>query len=76
MYVAVVAAIIGQAFVLGQTSLLRYAVTIALLQAAFVHLIEEPGLRDRYGAAYDRYRAHVPAWYPRLSPWQQNENGR
>ena len=70
MYVAVVAAIVGQAFVLGQAVLLWYGLGVALLQAAFVHLREEPELRRRFGTEYDAYRANVPAWYPRLRPWR------
>jgi protein-S-isoprenylcysteine O-methyltransferase Ste14 len=69
MYVAVVAAILGQALLLGQGVLLWYAAGIGLLQAAFVRFYEEPGLRRRYGAGYDAYRRAVPAWWPRLRPW-------
>jgi protein-S-isoprenylcysteine O-methyltransferase Ste14 len=69
MYVAVVAAILGQALLLGQGVLLWYAGGIALLQAAFVRFYEEPGLRRRYGAEYDAYRRAVPGWWPRLRPW-------
>jgi protein-S-isoprenylcysteine O-methyltransferase Ste14 len=75
MYVAVVAAVIGQAFALGQASLFWYGLMVALLQAAFVHLYEEPDLRNRYGTEYDRYRVNVPAWYPRLRPWRQDNDG-
>ncbi|MFE9201425.1 methyltransferase family protein [Micromonospora sp. NPDC007230] len=70
MYVAVVAAVVGQAFVLGQTVLLWYGLGVALLQGAFVHLREEPELRRRFGTEYDAYRSNVPAWYPRLRPWR------
>jgi protein-S-isoprenylcysteine O-methyltransferase Ste14 len=69
MYVAVVAAIIGQAMLLGQAVLLWYAAAIALAQAVFVRFYEEPNLRQRYGAEYDAYRQAVPAWWPRLRPW-------
>jgi protein-S-isoprenylcysteine O-methyltransferase Ste14 len=69
MYVAVVAAILGQAMLLGQGVLAGYAAAIAVLQAAFVRFYEEPGLRRRYGADYDAYRQAVPAWWPRLRPW-------
>ncbi|HET8683501.1 MAG TPA: isoprenylcysteine carboxylmethyltransferase family protein [Micromonosporaceae bacterium] len=73
MYIAVVAAVVGQALIQGQTSLLWYALTIALLQAGFVHLVEEPELRQRFGAQYDAYRAAVPAWWPRLRPWHGSD---
>lgn len=70
MYVAVVAAILGQAIVLGRPVLLWYAVGIAALQAVFVHYHEEPQLRRRYGREYEAYRRAVPGWWPRLRPWQ------
>jgi protein-S-isoprenylcysteine O-methyltransferase Ste14 len=68
MYVAVVAAILGQALLLGRPVLLWYAAGIALLQAAFVRFHEEPRLRERYGEEYDAYRRTVPAWLPRPGP--------
>lgn len=70
MYLAVATAIIGQALVLGQPVLLWYAAVVGLLQAGFVKFFEEPELRRRYGEAYDAYREAVPAWLPRLRPWQ------
>lgn len=70
MYVAVVAAILGQELVLAQLPLLWYGICIALLQAAFVRLYEEPELSSRFGAEYDTYRRAVPAWWPRLRPWR------
>lgn len=36
---------------------------------ALIPLVEEPRLKRRFGAAYDRYRAAVPRWLPRLTPW-------
>lgn len=75
MYLAVVAAIIGQALLLGQVVLLWYAAGIALVQAAFVRLYEEPGLRRRYGAEYETYRRAVPAWLPRWRPWSGSAPG-
>lgn len=69
MYVAVVAAILGQAMLFGRPVLLWYAAAIALAQAAFVRFYEEPGLRRRYGAEYDAYREAVPGWWPRRRPW-------
>lgn len=73
MYVAVDVAIFGQALFFGQADVLWYGVIIALVQAAFVHFYEEPGLRKRYGAEFDAYRHAVPAWWPRLRPWQGTE---
>lgn len=73
MYVAVVAAILAQALLLGRPILLWYAAGIALLQAAFVRFHEEPGLRARYGDGYEAYRRAVPGWWPRWRAWRGTE---
>jgi protein-S-isoprenylcysteine O-methyltransferase Ste14 len=69
MYVAVAATIIGQAALLGRPGLLLYAVAFMAVVAAFVHGYEEPVLSERFGADYEAYRRNVPAWWPRLRPW-------
>jgi protein-S-isoprenylcysteine O-methyltransferase Ste14 len=76
MYVAVLAAIVGQALILGQLGLLLYAAATWLLVAAFVQLYEEPTLTRRFGADYEAYRRAVPAWWPRLRPWVPGERDK
>ena len=73
MYVAVLVAIIGQALLLGQLVLLVYAGAAWLAVAAFVRFYEEPTLTRRFGADYEAYRRAVPAWWPRLRPWNPGE---
>jgi protein-S-isoprenylcysteine O-methyltransferase Ste14 len=75
MYVAVLAAIVGQALLLGRLGLLLYAGAIWLVAAAFVRWYEEPTLTHRFGEDYEAYRRAVPAWWPRLRPWKPNEDG-
>jgi protein-S-isoprenylcysteine O-methyltransferase Ste14 len=70
MYLAVLLAIIGQAMVLGQGSLVLYALVVAVAFGLFVRLYEEPVLRSRFGAEYEAYRRAVPRWWPRLTPWR------
>src|SRR5918911_592460 len=70
MYVAVLAAIVGQALLLGQLGLLLYAAALWLISAAFVRWYEEPTLTRRFGADYEPYRRGGPAWGPRLRPWK------
>jgi protein-S-isoprenylcysteine O-methyltransferase Ste14 len=65
MYLAVAGIIVGQAFVLGQLVLLLYAGAFVIATAAFVRGYEEPTLKRRYGAQYERYRRAVPGWWPR-----------
>ncbi|MFC4120790.1 methyltransferase family protein [Nonomuraea zeae] len=70
MYVAIFAAVIGQALVFGDSGLLVYLVILAIPVFSFVRWYEEPNLRRRFGADYDDYRSHVPGWWPRLRPYQ------
>jgi protein-S-isoprenylcysteine O-methyltransferase Ste14 len=73
MYVAVLAAIVGQALLLGRLVLLLYAAGAWVAVAAFVRYYEEPTLTRRFGEDYEAYRRAVPAWWPRLRPWDPAE---
>jgi protein-S-isoprenylcysteine O-methyltransferase Ste14 len=70
MYLAVLAAILGQALVLGRLVLLAYAAVVAAAFVAFVRGYEEPTLALQFGARYQAYRAAVPGWWPRRHPWR------
>jgi protein-S-isoprenylcysteine O-methyltransferase Ste14 len=74
MYLAVVAAITGQALALGQPVLLGYAAAVWVTVAAFVRWYEEPTLARQFGAQYGAYRRSVPAWRPRIRPWIQSSS--
>ena len=76
MYVAVLASIVGQALLLGRFGLLLYAAAAWLVVAAFVRFYEEPTLTRRFGADYEAYRRAVPAWWPRLRPWEPGERNK
>ena len=65
MYLAVVAAIVGQALLLWQPVLLWYAGLALLAMVAFVLGYEQPALRRQFGAQYEEYRRAVPGWWPR-----------
>lgn len=67
--------ITGVALILAGEALFFSSWGIAILLAAFVAvnavyfpLVEEPGLRRRFGAEYEAYCARVPRWLPR--PWR------
>jgi protein-S-isoprenylcysteine O-methyltransferase Ste14 len=70
MYVAVVSTILGQAFVLGNVTLLEYGGIVWLLFHLFVLFYEEPTLRASFGSEYKRFCAEVPRWVPRFTPWR------
>ena len=70
MYVSVVAVILGQAILFGDGRLMAYGGIIWLAFHTFVLTYEEPVLAQRFGTQYEDFRANVPRWIPRLSPWR------
>lgn len=69
MYVAVVSLILGQALLFGSLWTLVWGAVVWLTVHLFVLTYEEPTLSRTYGEQYDRYRANVRRWIPRLTPW-------
>jgi protein-S-isoprenylcysteine O-methyltransferase Ste14 len=69
MYIAVVSVIFGQALLFGDVRLLVYGALFWLSCHLFVIVYEEPTLEQTFGAQYDSFRANVPRWIPRLTPW-------
>lgn len=75
MYVAVLFVIVGQSLLLGEWSLIWYALVAGAAMAAFAHFYEEPTLARRFGESYQTYRRNVPAWVPRTRPWHSDQVG-
>lgn len=73
MYAGLITAILGQALLFDSVALVLYAVIGWIVTASFVRWYEEPTLVRTYGEQYERYRRGVPAWVPRLSPWNGSE---
>ena len=71
MYVAVTAAILGQGLLLGDLRVIAYGAVVWVLFHLFVVAYEEPTLRRSFGADYETFRANVPRWIPRLTPWRE-----
>ncbi len=70
IYIAVVAAILGQGLVFGSVPVLEYGVLIWLAFHVFVLVYEEPKLTATFGSEYEVFCTHVPRWLPRLRPWR------
>lgn len=69
MYVGLLLAILGQALLFSSVGLLAYAAVVWLVTASFVRWYEEPTLARQFVGEYEAYRRNVPAWLPRLRPW-------
>ena len=70
MYVAVLALVLGQVLLFASRGLFAYLVVIGIAMVSFVHIYEEPTLREAYGPAYDEFCENVPRWLPRVTPWR------
>lgn len=66
MYVGVLLVILGHFLWLGYWNLLIYAALVFIAFNSFVIFFEEPGLKQRFGAAYEEYLKRVPRWIPRF----------
>jgi protein-S-isoprenylcysteine O-methyltransferase Ste14 len=69
MYLAVGAIILGQAVAFGSVGVLVWFGLFAAAVVTFVAAYEQPTLRRTYGPEYEAYCRAVPAWWPRLTPW-------
>ena len=58
--------LLGEAAMLGSPPLLAWFAVFVTANVAYIRWSEEPGLRKRFGGAYERYCARVPRWVPRF----------
>jgi protein-S-isoprenylcysteine O-methyltransferase Ste14 len=70
MISGVLAVLLGEAALFGSLPLLIWFAAVFAVNAVYFPLVEEPGLRKRFGEDYEAYCANVPRWLPRLRPWE------
>ena len=70
MISGVLCVLLGEALLFGSPAVLAWFAIVFAVNAIYFPLVEEPGLRRRFGADYETYRAAVPRWLPRLRPWR------
>ena len=61
----------GEALVHGSLTLGAWFGAFLLLNQLYFMIMEEPMLEHRFGEDYRRYKAEVPRWVPRVTPWKQ-----
>lgn len=66
MYVGALVALAGAAVFTRSWALALYTVVFFLAAHAFLVVVEEPGLRARFGAEYDAYCRRTGRWLPRV----------
>ena len=70
MYVAVLGILLGEALFLADVHVFYWALIFWAACHLFVLGYEEPTLKRTFGAEYQTYRANVPRWLPRATPWK------
>jgi len=55
------------------SSALLIPLTVLILEALWIKMVEEPKLEERFGDAYIEYKRRVPFLIPR--PWRRRRNG-
>ena len=69
MITGVLLNLLGETLLFGSRSIALWCAIFFVANAIYLPLSEEPGLEARFGDAYRRYRAAVPRWIPRRTPW-------
>jgi len=70
MISGVIILLVGEALVLLSRPHLEWAIIFLGINALYIPLLEEPGLKRRFGEDYGEYCRHVRRLLPRLRPWE------
>jgi protein-S-isoprenylcysteine O-methyltransferase Ste14 len=68
IYVGAMLIQVGYILWFGSALAIAYAILFFLAFNILILLIEEPILRNQFGAAYEEYCQNVPRWIPKLKP--------
>ena len=74
MISGVIFVLAGEALILRSAPHAWWALIFLVSNAVYIPLLEEPMLEGRFGDEYRDYRAHVPRFVPRLTPWAPDES--
>lgn len=69
MISGVAAMLAGEALIFGSAAIAAWLVIFVIINHIYFVVSEERGLARRFGNSYDAYRAAVPRWIPRRTPW-------
>jgi protein-S-isoprenylcysteine O-methyltransferase Ste14 len=73
MISGVLCVLLGEAALFGSPPLAYWFAAFFALNAIWFVVVEEPGLRRRFGREYEAYARAVPRWLPRRTPWEPPE---
>jgi protein-S-isoprenylcysteine O-methyltransferase Ste14 len=67
--------LLAEAVLLRSPPLLAWFALFVAVNAVYIRVSEEPGLRARFGTAYDEYCARVPRWLPSVATRRHTKPG-
>jgi protein-S-isoprenylcysteine O-methyltransferase Ste14 len=70
MISGVICTLAGEALFFQSLPLALWAAFFVLANMIYIPNFEEPGLEKRFGEDYRVYKAKVPRWIPRPTPWR------
>jgi protein-S-isoprenylcysteine O-methyltransferase Ste14 len=73
MITGVLAALLGEAALFGSMALLVWFAAFFAINYVFFLVYEEPNLERRFGGEYREFKANVPRWIPRRTPYAPPE---
>ncbi len=71
MIAGVLAVLLGEALIFGSTAIAIWAALFLVVNHVFFLAYEEPAVERRFGEEYRRYKANVPRWIPRRTPYPE-----
>lgn len=69
MITGVATMLVGETLFFGSWSIAAWSLLFMLINHVYFISSEEPGLERRFGESYRNYKANVPRWIPRITPW-------
>ncbi len=69
MITSVVFFLLGEALLLQSWPIGGWGLLFFAANSVYFPLFEEKGLEKRFGEDYRTYKANVPRWLPRITPW-------
>jgi protein-S-isoprenylcysteine O-methyltransferase Ste14 len=74
MISGVLIVLVGEVIILSSFWIFLWFIFFAIGNHFYFTRIEEPGLLDRFGDAYQSYKDNVPRWIPRRRPWKPDQD--
>ncbi len=76
MISGVLIVLLGESMMFGSVNILIWALAFFTINTFWFIMIEEPGLKKRFGEDYEEYKRNVPMWIPRRKPWIQPDHSQ